>query len=92
MFFKVPALDEILKIIRCNCKSTSHYTFGTTSCAYQRNSLKRKTTCGDGRGFGCNNRNLLEPGEMRPSKVEGNKIRFLPLTILENILREFSFI
>lgn len=57
IFFLVqpPAPDDVLKVIRCNCKMTSRNTCGTTSCSCRSNGLKCVSACGDCKGLDCLN-------------------------------------
>ena len=50
-----PAPEWLLKVIRCNCKSTSLRQCSSKSCSCQRNGLHCVDACGDCHGEGCGN-------------------------------------
>jgi len=47
------APEWLLKVIRCNCKSTSSKQCMTKVCSCQQNGLKCVHACGDCHGEGC---------------------------------------
>lgn len=50
-----PAPDFLLKVVRCNCKTTSANTCGTMLCKCRKNGLTCVQACGDCRGVSCQN-------------------------------------
>eukprot|EP00111_Clytia_hemisphaerica_P014829 TCONS_00043701-protein len=55
---KVIAPPEILKVIRCKCKSTSKNQCGTNLCSCRKNGLKCMSWCGDCHGENCTNKKV----------------------------------
>ena len=53
-----PAPENVLNIIRCNCKITSRNTCGTMLCSCKSHGLPCVKACGDCRGMNCNNVSL----------------------------------
>ena len=49
------APEELLLVIRCNCKLSSRNPCGSNQCSCQRNGIQCVPACGDCRGMGCNN-------------------------------------
>jgi len=49
------APEELLLVIRCNCKLSSRNPCGSNQCSCKRNGIQCVSACGDCRGFGCNN-------------------------------------
>ena len=56
----VPVPDGILKIIRCNCKMTSHNTGGTNLWTCKSNGLKCVIACENCKGYNCSNSNFSD--------------------------------
>ena len=54
-----PAPDDILKIIRCSCKSTSKNQCGTNTCTCRKNGQHCVSACGDCHGDACLNAEIL---------------------------------
>ena len=50
-----PAPDFLLKVIHCNCKTTSANTCGTMLCKCRKNGLTCVQACGNCRGVSCQN-------------------------------------
>src|SRR6218665_316434 len=50
-----PAPDDLLKVIRCRCKTTSKNTCGTNLCSCRRNELPCVSACSNCHGSECNN-------------------------------------
>jgi len=50
-----PAPDDLLKVIRCSCKTTSHNACGTNLCSCRRNGLFCVSACSSCHGTDCNN-------------------------------------
>ncbi len=46
-----PALDELLRVIRCNCTTDC----STARCSCRQHSLECSPACGQCRGIGCSN-------------------------------------
>ena len=55
-FFKEIAPDDLLNVIRCNCKTTTKNPRGSRTCSCKRNGIPCVAACGDCRGIECNNR------------------------------------
>jgi len=53
--FQDIAPDDLLKVIRCNCKITSKNPCSTRICSCRRNGISCLSACGDCRGVDCNN-------------------------------------
>lgn len=49
---------NILKVIRCNCKTTSKNHCGTNTCNCQKHGIKCMSACGGCHGENCNNKNV----------------------------------
>ena len=52
----LPAPDELLKIIRCNC----HTDCSSMRCTCKKHNVKCSSACGNCRGLGCTNSDNLE--------------------------------
>ena len=50
-----PAPDELLNIVRCNCKMSSKNPCGGRQCSCRNHGLKCVPACGDCRGLNCSN-------------------------------------
>ena len=50
-----PAPDELLNLIRCNCRLTSKNLCGGNNCSYRANGLNCVAACGDCCGTQCMN-------------------------------------
>ena len=55
-----PAPDFLLNVVRCNCKTSSRNTCGTTLCSCRKNGLKCVQACGDCRGVACENADTIQ--------------------------------
>jgi hypothetical protein len=56
-----PAAEELLNVVRCNCKTTSKNVCGGPRCSCRANGLKCVPACGGCRGVDCCNCEM--PGE-----------------------------
>ena len=65
-----PAPDELLKVIRCNCKVTSKNLCNGKQCSCRSNGLKCVAACGGCRGTECQNCNSVELFEDEENNVE----------------------
>ncbi len=50
-----PGPQELLNLIRCNCKMSSKSPCGTSLCSCRKNGLKCVSACGDCHGVSCQN-------------------------------------
>ena len=50
-----PALESLLKFVRCKCKLSTANPCGTNTCSCRKHGLKCVTACGDCRGESCRN-------------------------------------
>ena len=62
-YFQNIAPDDLLQVIRCNCKLTSRNPCGSNLCSCRRNGLKCVPACGDCRGLSGNNGNEIDEPE-----------------------------
>ena len=53
------APDNLLKIIRCNCKATSKSPCSTKLCSYRKHGLSCMQSCGECHGETCENREVI---------------------------------
>ena len=63
MSLQDPAPPDILKVIRCNCKSSSKNHCGNNSCSCRKSGLVCVSACGGCHGVGCNNTRGFIPEE-----------------------------
>ena len=49
------APDELMRVIRCNCKITSRNPCGSNLCSCRQNGLSCVAACGECKGVNCNN-------------------------------------
>lgn len=49
------APEELLSVIRCNCKLSSRNPCGSNQCSCKRNGIYCVTACGDCQGINCEN-------------------------------------
>ena len=61
-FFQSVAHDDIISVVRCNCKETKKGRCTSAKCSYRSNGLKRVSACGYCRGDGCDNSSLYTNG------------------------------
>ena len=52
------APDDLLKVIRCNCKSSSNNQCGSNVCSCRRHGLKCMPVCGGCHGEDCRNKSV----------------------------------
>ena len=52
------APESLLKVIRCNCKTTSKNQCGTNLCSCRKHGLRCVTTCGECFGESCENKQV----------------------------------
>jgi len=65
-----PAPDDLLKVIRCSCKTTSQNTCGTNLCSCRRNGLFCVSACSNCHGTDCNNvEQVLDMNDTVPMKM-----------------------
>ena len=57
---KPVAPDNVLKVIRCKCKSTSKNQCGSNVCTCRKNGLKCMNACGGCHGENCKNKLVSE--------------------------------
>ena len=69
-----PAPDELLNIIRCNCRLTSKNPCGGNKCSCRTNGLTCVAACGDCRGTQCINstKDITENSFEDDEAFEGN--------------------
>ena len=67
---QVAAPDELVNVIRCNCKLTSKYTCGGKQCSYHNNGLLCDAVCGDCRGMDCENCENVDVKDASAADVE----------------------
>ena len=56
---KAVAPDDVLNVVRCNCKTSSRNTCGSNQCSCRKHSLHCVSVCGDCHRKDCNN--ILPP-------------------------------
>ena len=56
---KAVAPDDVLNVVRCNCKTSSRNTCGSNQCSCRKHGLHCVSVCGDCHGKDCNN--ILPP-------------------------------
>ena len=52
------APENLLKVIRCNCKTTSRNQCGSNLCSCRKHGLKCVSTCGNCFGESCENKEV----------------------------------
>ena len=52
------APQNILKVIRCHCKSTTKNQCGTNVCTCRKNRIRCMPACGECNGIDCNNKSV----------------------------------
>ena len=57
------ALDDIISVVRCNCKETRKGCCTLAKCSCRSNGLKCVSACGYCRGDGCDNSSLCSNSE-----------------------------
>ncbi|KAG1714706.1 Multidrug resistance-associated protein 1 [Nymphon striatum] len=62
---------ELLKVIRCNCKTSSKNQCGTNICTYRKHGLKCMPACGGCQGESCSNKADLEDIDMSDDDTDG---------------------
>ena len=50
-----PGPDDLLNVVRCNCKTSTQNQCGTSSCSCKKNGLKCVSACGECHGNDCKN-------------------------------------
>ena len=65
-----PASDELLKVIRCNCKVTSKNLCRWKQCSCRSNGLKCVAACGGCRGTECQNCVAVELFEEEENNIK----------------------
>ena len=68
------APEFLLKVIRCNCKTASRNTCGTSACSCKKNGLTCVPACGDCRGVFCNNTLQEEVAPVDDNELEDGNI------------------
>ena len=61
--FQPVAPDDIISVIRCNCKEKNKGCCTSAKCSCRCNGLKYVSACEYCRGDGCDNRSLCSNGE-----------------------------
>ncbi|KAG1665078.1 hypothetical protein GQR58_019552 [Nymphon striatum] len=65
------APKELLKVIRCNCKTSSKNQCGTNICTCRKHGLKCMPACGGCQGESCSNKADLEDIDMSDDDTDG---------------------
>lgn len=55
LFLKAAAPDDILHVVRCNCRTETKNPCGGNTCSCRKNGLTCVSACGSCHGRGCRN-------------------------------------
>ena len=67
---EAPVPDEVLNVIRCNCKVSSKRPSGESYCSCRSNGLHCVTACGECRGTECQNCDKCETSTNDTDQVD----------------------